>query len=50
MAALAPEIQGASRIVFFTSPGMRGLTAQEMELIQSSPELIKKTIFVYGGP
>lgn len=49
MGAIAPEIQAASRIVFFTSSGMRGLTAEEMLLIQSTPALHGKTTFIYGG-
>jgi len=48
--ALAPEIQKADRIVFFTTEGKLGpLTQAEMDLVQSSAELRAKTIFVHGG-
>lgn len=49
ISAMRPELESASRIVFFTSPSIRGLTAAEMELIQSTPDLHAKTVFVYGG-
>jgi len=49
MDAMAPELAQASRIVFFTSPGMRGLTMAEMQMIQGNPALMAKTIFVYGA-
>lgn len=47
--AIAPELQSASRIIFYTSPNMQGLTAAEMALIQSDPALVAKTVFIYGG-
>jgi hypothetical protein len=46
---IAPELQSATRIVFFTSPGIRGLTLAELNLIQSNEALLAKTTFVYGG-
>jgi hypothetical protein len=49
MSAIAPELESASRIVFYTSPGMQGLTAAEMAMIQSNPTLLAKTTFIYGG-
>lgn len=49
MEVLAPEIQIARRIVFFTYSNIGGLTASEMGLIQGDPMLLAKTIFVYGG-
>jgi len=49
MSVLTPEIEEASRLVFFTSEGMQGLTAAEIEFIQSSKSLLGKTTFVYGG-
>jgi hypothetical protein len=48
--ALAPAIQNADRIVFFVTRGVLGpLTRREMELVQSSPEMRSKTIFVVGA-
>ena len=48
--SLAPEIQKADRIIFFTTEGKSGpLTQAEMDLIQSSTKFRAKTIFVYGG-
>jgi hypothetical protein len=46
---IEPALRAASRIVFFVSKNMTGLTAEEMSLIQSSPELLAKTVFVIGG-
>ena len=48
--ALAPEIQAADRVVFFTTEGEFGaLTQQEMSFIQSSMELRSRTTFVFGA-
>jgi hypothetical protein len=49
IAVIEPELHAASRIVFYTNPGMRGLTAPEMAVIQGNPALMGKTVFVYGG-
>lgn len=51
MKILASEIQKADRIIFYTRPGVmaHGLTAAEMELIQSNPALRAITTFVLGG-
>ena len=47
--ALRPQIDAAERIVFFTASKLNPLTAQELEYVQSRPELLAKTVFVYGG-
>ena len=48
--ALAPAILSSDRTVFFVTLGMIGpLTRREMELVQSSPEMRSKTIFVVGA-
>jgi hypothetical protein len=49
LSAIIPELEGARRVIFFTCPGMTGLTASEMDAIQSSTSLMLKTTFVYGG-
>lgn len=46
---LTPSIQGADRIIFFTAGRLGPLTQAEMDLIQSSPTLMGRTTFVYGG-
>jgi hypothetical protein len=47
--AMAPHIQAADRIVFFTAPKLGPLTSEEMALIQSSDAFRLKSTFVYGG-
>jgi hypothetical protein len=49
LAVIGPRLQAAPRLIFFTGSGMRGLTAAEMQMIQSNPALHSKTIFVFGG-
>lgn len=49
ISAITPYIDAASRIVFFTAPQILGLTAQELNYIVSNPDLIRKTIFAFGG-
>lgn len=48
--AMIPEIEKATRIIFFTASNLQGLTAEEMKFIQSSTQLMQKTIFVFGSP
>jgi hypothetical protein len=47
--ALAPAIAGADRIVFFTASAFGPLTQAEMDMIQASPDLMERTIFVFGA-
>jgi hypothetical protein len=51
MEAMAPQIRGADRLVFFTKSGImkHRLTAQEMQMIIMDPALRAKTTFVKGG-
>jgi len=51
MAHMAPAIDAADEVVFYTAPGLAergGLTMEEMMYIQANEALRAKTTFVYG--